>query len=68
MTVFKSHRISALCWCFVTVNLVIRFPCVVGILFDSMYVSSASWMNDEDGFSRFPELNNPDVVSDLAPK
>ena len=68
MIVFKAHKISALCWCFVNVNLVIRFPCVVGILFDSMCVSSASWMNDLDGSSRFPEINNTGVVSDLVPK
>ena len=67
MAVFKAHRISALCWYFVNVNLVNRFPCVVGILFYSMCLSPASWMNDVDG-SRFPELNNPGVVSDLAPK
>ena len=68
MTVFKTHKISALCWCFVNVDLVIRSLCVVGILFDSMCVSLASWMTDVDGSSRFPELNNPGVVSDLAPK
>ena len=68
MTVFKTHRISALCWCFVNINLVIRFPCVVGIFFYSMCMSLASRMNDVDGSSRFSTLNNPGVVSDLAPK
>ena len=68
MTVFKDHRISALCCYFVNVNLVIRFPHVVGILFDSKCVSSASWMNDVDCSSRLPKLNNPGVVSDLVLK
>ena len=52
MTVFKAHKISALCWCFVSRNLVNTFPWVVGIV-------------QHHGF---PVLLNPGVVSHLAPK
>ena len=68
ITVFNAQRISALCWCFVSVNLLITFPCDVDILPDSCSVTSWSCINDADDSSRFSELTNPDVVLDLASK
>ena len=68
MTVFKAHKISALCWCFVSRNLVNTFPWVVGALSDSMCVCPASWLDDVEGSSGFPVQLNPGVVFYLAPK
>ena len=52
MTTFKAHKISALCWSFVSRNFVI-FPWVIGTLFDSLCVCPASWLDDVAGSSGF---------------